>query len=484
MRRLVWVFAALLLGLSAVPFAPGVSADAIEGLLSAEAESYAVRVQYDIPLPIGPGTVPHVVGEVRRSQAGENAKGVAAAPTHFDAVVGGTYYDPDKDNDDSGLNCGPGNRTGCNLPPQTECFYPGTLLDTKFAFPTDTKPDGSTKPLPATSYSTARCGAGPEAELHAVGAGVGPTGTATEALGPAVSVGAAAADALIRPVKGTLESTTSSRASGISIGGGAVTIGAVDASGRSQITGAPGGEKTEARIAVVDVVAGDSRFSIEGGQLVMGDQAVPIDSSGAKAAVEGINGGLAGLGCRIDLVTNPARYPQGFLFSRPDPKLGLDPAGKYAGSMAGGLVVLCDLPEAVTGATEFNPQRVQVVVGFAYTRAASEEETGGFGIGDLAGVFSDAPLPPAAPVVAGTSFTAPLATAPTVDTALTPAPAPATPPADLEVAGPRVETETAQPVLADFDMDPSTRWVVGVVSLVVWAALTHAGAQRLRGLLS
>ena len=473
MRRLVWVLVALFLGLSAVPFAPGVSADDIDGLLSAEAESYALRVEYDIPLPVSPGTIPHVVGEVRRSQAGENAKGISGAPTHFDAVVGGTYYDPDKEN-----------KGEENLPPQTECFYPGALLDTKFAFPSDTKPDGSTKALPATSYASARCGAGPEVELHAVGQGVGTPGTATEALGPAVSVGTTAADALVKPVKGLLQATTTARAEAISIGGGAVTIAGVEATGASQVSGKAGDQVTDARIKLTDVVAGGSRFSIEGGQLVIGEQAMALDSSGARQAIEGVNTGLAAFGCRLDLVTNPARYPQGFLFSRPEPRTGVDEAGKFAGSMAGGLVVLCDLPEETSAGTEFKPQRLQVVVGFAYTSASTEDEAGGFGIGDLGGVFSDTALPPPSPVVAGVNVTAPLDTTP-ASAALAPAPV-ATP--DASPAAPPPEapetTEVAQPILADFDMDPATRWAIGIVSLVVWAALTHAGAARLRGLFS
>lgn len=466
---------ALFVGFTAVPFAPGVSAQGLEGVLSAEAESYALRVEYDIPLPLGPGTIPHVVGEVRRSQAGENAKGLAAAPTRFDAVVAGTYYDPDKEN-----------KGEENLPPQVECFYPGNSLDTRFAFPSDTKPDGSTKSLPATSFSTARCGAGPETELHAVGEGTGTPGATTAAVGPAVAIATTSADALIRPVKNVLESTTGARAEGISIAGGAITIAAVEAAGESRVSGKPGDEATAARVSLSDVVAGDSRFAIEDGQLIIGGQGVPVDSAAARQALDGVNEGLAGSGCRIDLVSSPGKYPQGFLFSRPEPRTGLDEAGKFAGSMAGGFVVLCDLPQDLTANTDFNPQRVQVVVGFAYTAVSAEEETGGFGIGDLGGVFSDAPLAPASPVVAGIDVARGLEPAPAAGAALAPDSGVA-PPAEEAATPPERSpgtSEVAQPIVADFDMDASTRWIVGILSLVVWAALTHAGAQRLRGLLS
>src|SRR6202008_3703775 len=97
MRRLTVSLAIFALGTVLVPFAPGVGADEPTSVASAEVQSYAIRVEYDIPLPVSPGPIPHVVGDVRRSGAGENAKGLAAAPTAFDAVVGGAYYDPDKD---------------------------------------------------------------------------------------------------------------------------------------------------------------------------------------------------------------------------------------------------------------------------------------------------------------------------------------------------------------------------------------------------
>ena len=117
------------------------SADGLDGIVTAEAESYALRVEYDIPLPIGAGTIPHTVGEIRRTSAGENAKGVAASPTQFDAVVAGTYVNPNSMIKDP---------KNYNRLPQAECFYPGALVDTKFAFPTDTR--DQTKALPPLMY--------------------------------------------------------------------------------------------------------------------------------------------------------------------------------------------------------------------------------------------------------------------------------------------------------------------------------------------
>jgi hypothetical protein len=463
MRRLVVSLALLALGAVLVPFAPGVGADEPTTVASAEVQSYALRVEYDIPLPASPGTIPHVVGDVRRSGAGENAHGLAAAPTAFDAVVGGAYYDPDKDNDQPLVPCGPGARTGCNLPPQTECFYPGDLLDTDFRFPTETK--GDTAALPATSYSTARCGAGPEVELHAVGAGDA----------PGYTVAAAAADGLARPVEGVLESTTAVRANGVTFAGGAITIGNIQASGHSEVTGKKGGQKTEASVALTDVNAAGTRFSIANNQLVIAGQSVPMDSPAAQSFVDQINAGLASTNCTIALLTDPARYPQGFLLGRKEPRIGVAEDGTFAGSMKAGMLVLCDLPEELSAGTDFKPQRLQAVLGFAYTSAAAETEPGGFGLGNL----GDSVL--------GNTFNAAPTAAPLPD--LAPSFAPVETPAAPVVDAPK--TLQARPAaaralpapLADFAMDPATRWLLAVVCVIAWATLTHTGVARLKRVL-
>jgi hypothetical protein len=464
MRRVTLSLAIFALGTVLVPFAPGVGADEPTAVASAEVQSYAIRVEYDIPLPVSPGTIPHVVGDVRKSGAGENAKGLAAAPTGFDAVVGGAYYDPDKDNDQPLVPCGPGARTGCNLPPQTECFYPGDLLDTDFRFPTETKAD--TAGLPATSYSTARCGAGPEVELHAVGAGDG----------PGYTVAASAADALARPVQGVLESTTSVRANGVSIGAGAITVGNIQAAGHSEVTGKKGGQKTEASVALTDINAGGTRFSIANNQLVIAGQSVPLDSSAAQSFVDQINAGLASTNCTISLLTDPARYPQGFLLGRKEPRIGVAEDGTFAASMKAGLLVLCDLPEELSAGTDFKPQRLQAVLGFAYTSAASEGEPGGFGLADLG---SD---------VLGEKFLAPSAATPSLPD-LNPAVAPgATAPtqaaAPTQQLQPRRAATRLPAPLGSFAMDPATRWLLGLACVVAWAALTHAGVRRLQSVLT
>jgi hypothetical protein len=449
----------LAMGVAALPFAPGVGADEPTVLASAEVESFALRVEYDIPLPVSPGTIPHVVGDVRSSGAGENAHGLAAAPTHFDAVVGGTYFDPGKD-DESVMPCAMADRSACNFPPQAECFYPGDLLDTDFRFPTETRE--SLSALPSTSYATARCSAGPEIELHAVGAGDG----------PAASVASAAAHADARPVEGVMQGSTSARAKGINLAGGAITVASIETSGHSEVTGKPGGQRTEAKVALTDINAGGTRFSIANDQLLIAGSAIPVDSSAAQSFIDSVNDGLAPSRCTLALGTNPARYPQGFLLSRKEPRIGVAEDGSYAASMKGGLIVLCDLPDELGTGTDFKPQRLQAVLGFAYTSAAADDEPGGFGIGNLAdvGVLGETsaapstgvpPLPDLAPLAA-------------------PLDAAAAPPADPAQLTTRRAAVDLPPPLGDFDMDPATRWLLALVSVITWAALTHAGIRRLQ----
>jgi hypothetical protein len=454
------ILALLAMGAVAIPFAPGVGADEPTILSTAEVEAFGVRVEYDIPLPVSPGTLGHVVGEIRRSGAGENAKGIAAAPTHFDAVVGGTYYDPGKDNEDV-LPCSSADRSACNLPPQTECFYPGDLLDTDFRFPTETR--DSLNALPPTSYATARCAAGPEVELHAVGAGDA----------PAATVAAVKSDALARPVGDVIQATASSLTEDVSLAGGAVRVGSIHAAGHSEVTGKPSGQKTDANVTLTDVEAGGARFSIADGELVVAGQGMPLDSAAAQSFVDGVNEALTPTRCTIALGTDPARYPQGFLLARKEPRIGVADDGTFAGSMKGGLIVLCDLPDELGTGTDFKPQRLQAVLGFAYTAASATAEPGGFGIGDL-GV--DVPAAAPATEVAGLQVTAP--EAPALE-AVAPVEAAAPTPIQPVRAARAVPTP-----LGDFDMDPATRWLLGLVSVVAWGALTHAGARRLRGALN
>ncbi len=446
-RSLALAAAASLLGLAMVPLLTSAGAAAgLDGLVTGEAESYALRIEYDAPLPLGPGTIPHTVGEVRRSQAGENSKGLAAAPTHFAAVVGGTYADPDK------------SRKGDErLPPQVECFYPGDLVNTAFAFPTNTQAE--TAPLPPTSRASARCVAGPEVELHA---------SAAIAEIAAVTARDVASDTLIRPAAGVARATTAAHASSVSIANGAVTIGAIQVDGVSTVTGKTGGAASHTRVSLTDVVAGGVTFSLADDRLLAGPLNLPIGGPLAQSVIDQANAGLAASRCRVDVITQPAHYPQGFLFSRPNPRVGVAGDGSFAGSLRAGLLIVCDLPESVTGNTDLNPQRVQVVAGFAYSAVSAVDEPGGFNLGNLIaapglpslslapGLNSDSALGPLAPT---TELTA----------------GPSTPP-----PRPAGTVSTARPVRLAASLGSALRWSLGLVCLVVWALLTHFGITRLR----
>jgi hypothetical protein len=458
---------AALLVLPLAAMAPAHAADVgPDGVISGQAESYAMRVEYDLPLPAGSGTVAHVSGEARRSKAGENAKGIAAAPTEMDAVVGGKYIDPQ------------GTGHPVRKAPQTECFYPGSLLDTHFFFPTDTQAE--TAGLPRTGYATARCGAGPEAELHSSSVNVGAPGTASEALGPVLTAGQVGGDALAHTVKNTLDASSASRASNVSIAGGAVTIGSVVASGHSATTGQPGGASSRAAIELDDIDAGGVTFSVasaitndkETVDLTVAGQTVPVDSSTAQATLAAANAAIKGLGCSLTLVGSPAEFPQGFLFSRPQPDLGVKPDGTLGASYRGGLLVVCDMPRSVTDNLDnFSPERAQILVGFAFTSASAHAEVGGFGLGDLA----DA-TPGAGSGVLGTTLSAAPSTGGTSALPSLAAPPDSTAPAPAVVAPARRAAPAA--AILPYRMGTAARWLIGLLGVLVWALLGHLGARR------
>ncbi len=449
MKRLGYALIALVLGISMVPLIASVSnADGLDGLVTAEAESYALRVEYDIPLPAGSGDIPHTVGEIRRTTAGENAKGLAAAPTHLGAVVIGQYINPNKEFTDP---------ADYNYPPQVECFYPGDLVNTVFGFPTDTR--AQTKPVPPVSKASAQCAAGPVAKL---------AGTAEYFDAPGVAARNLESTSDMRTLNGVDRAHTSAHASGISIADGAVTIGGVDISGASSVTGKKGGNATATRISVQDISIAGLTFSIADDRLIVAGQEVPLLGNVAQATIEQANALLLGSGCRVDVITNPGRYPQGFLFSRPAPKVGLAEDGSFAASMRAGLLVVCDLPEAVTP-DNLSPERVQVVVGFAYTAASATADPGGFGIGNLGGSGDTGSA-------LGTTGNTTVALPPLTETITTPATNNATTPK------PKPVIAIAKPALpiSVIPLDGATRLTLIVFCAIAWALLTHLGLTRLR----
>lgn len=447
MKRLALGLVALLLGMMIVPLVSSVSsADGLDGLVTAEAESYALRVEYDIPLPAGPGTIPHTVGETRRTSAGENAKGVAGAPTHFDAVVAGEYVNPNHEISDP---------KKYNRLPQAECFYPGDLVDVAFGFPTDTRDE--TKAVPPVSHATAECNAGPRSQLD---------GSVDHYAGVGVSADNLESTSFMRTEKGADKSDTSAHASNISIAGGVVTIGGVDISSASSVTGQKGGAATSTRVSVHDVRVAGVRFSIADDQLVAGSQQVPLFGNAGQAVIDQANTALVASGCRIDVIDNPGRYPQGYLFARPTPKTGLAEDGTFAASMRAGLLVVCDLPQNVTP-KEFTPERVQVVVGFAYSAASATADPGGFGLGDLTNGDQSVGALPSLDV----------AVAPTPDTPV--ALAPETPTAPTKHRPASTLAKQAR-FVAVTPLDGVTRTTLLVVCAVAWLVITHLGLSRLR----
>jgi hypothetical protein len=442
-----------------------------EGLISAEFDAFALRVEYDIPLPAGTGTVPRVVGEVRRSGAGENAKGLSAAPTQLDAVVGGTYADPDKSK-----------KGDERRPPQVECFYPGDLLDTRFDYPTDTQAE--TASAPPVGYAIARCGAGPAVDLAA-------RNGAAEL--PDARVGGGVADGHALPASGILGSSASARATDVVLADGANTNGQVAVHGASETAGTPGTAKTSAEVTLGDVTVAGVRFSLANDRVTLAGTDVPLDAASTQTLVTTLNGALAPTGCRIDLLSRPEAYPQGFLLGRKPPAIGVAEDGSLAASMQGGLLVLCDLPADATAPTGFSPQRMQVLVGFAYTSVAANDEPGGFNLGSLSigsdpgsgtfgGSFGD-DLGDGGSTDLGAIAAGPLAplgdAVGAIDTAV-PEAAPPPAPAAAPAAVPR---RAARPALAaiSYAMDPGHRLLLAVACLLVWAALTHLGLRRLRG---
>jgi hypothetical protein len=431
-----------------------------DGVISANVESYAARVEYDIPLPAGSGTVGQVVGEIRASAAGENAKGLAASPSALDAVVGGKFSDPQ------------GTGHPANQYPQTECFYPGALVDTAFAFPTDERKE--TSGAPPIGYATAQCGAGPTLDLRAhLG------GDKTAAAGPTLTAASTTSEALARPVKGVLEATTSSRAADLSILNGAITVGGVDVRGHSQITGRPGEGASTASVALTDINAAGVLFSLastsnngaQSVQLTSAGQTMSLDTAPARGVIDAANAALKPTGCTLGVLSSPDRYPQGFLFARPEPDIGVTDDGNSAGSYRGGLLIRCDIPRSISEPSTFNPQRAQILLGFAYTGTSRKPgddnfSIGGFDTGDLVGSAQS-------PALANLLVSSPL---PAVA-----APAAAPPPAAVAPATERAAAHPAGPALIyPRHLAASTKWILGLVSLVLWVPLTNAGVRRLR----
>jgi hypothetical protein len=439
------------------------------GNLTADVESFVVRVEYDLPAPASTGSVPHVNGEVRRSSGSDNAHGVAGAPSQLDPVVGGEYVNPDN------LAPKPQRRL-----PQSECAYPGDLQTTSFLFPTQNQPE--TANLPATSVATSQCTAGPQVLLHATDAGIGTPLTPSAQLAPVVRSGLATADATAGPDHNSLLADTSAQVTNLSLLNGLVTIGGVSVASHSDVDGHPGGAHTQSRIALSDVVVAGVHFSVDNDQVNVGGQLLALASPAVQQLVDQIDALLSPSGCRLDLLTQPSAYPQGFLLSRSAPELGVAVDGHLAASMRGGLLLLCNLPQSITSKLNgFSPERAQILVGFAFSSAEAGGNIGGlggFGLGDLGGGAGGKATP---------TLGTPIATTPGRIVALSPPALPAssagpTNPPPPVASRPATPAQVASPVtrLAGTGLDPAFRFALFAMCLLVWLALTQLGLTRLR----
>jgi hypothetical protein len=462
--------AGIALALAAVTTPVAHAGDAPQPLLSAEAEAYAMRVEYDLPVPAGSGTVAHVDATAQRSASVESGHGLAAAPTQFDAVVGGKFADP------------AGSGHAVNHVPQVECNSPSDDPTHVFRFPTDTSSQEASSP--ATSYAYASCGAGPSVELRAH---VGDP-TAAAAKDPSAAVAPAAAEssgASIRPDKGVLNAEAASTAQGLALAGGLITIGSVSAYGASATAGTPGTASSTANVAISDIRAGGVAFSLtftgvgpaESVTVAVAGKSVPLGDAAGQAVLAAANQALAATGCSMTVTSDPARYPEGFLFSRPQPDLGVKDDGSLAASYRGGLLVVCDVPDnPVATATKFSPERFQALIGFVYTSVAAQPGTdiGGFGLGDLGGTPGATALPAAVTPTQHALGLGPSATVVPVGGA----PAAASPAAATAstAAPPSIITSFLRPLPA------GARWTLLVSCLALWAWLTHLGIARLLGI--
>jgi hypothetical protein len=390
------VAVAVVFAVAGLPFS-GHAAGNLE--LAGETEAFALRVEYDIPLPASAGTIPEVVGEIRRTN-GENSKGLAAAPTAFDAVVGGAVYDPYStyNGNDGPLllpNIKVGStqvprNTGVNPPvnphnrlPTTECFYPGQGTNTTVKYPTDFRP--GTSSVPPVSYANAQCSPGPQTQLTAWAAAADSPGYPTEPIGGVIHSGAVQGEALLRPNKGVVESSTRASAKAVTILGGVIRIGSIEAEGSSNAEGPGGKAATRGHVAITNITAAGQTFSLADDEISFGGQSFPTSSQQAHSFMDGLNASLASSGCKLAILGPAEKYPQGYLLSRKPPTLGVAKDGTYAASMNGGMLVLCDIPASISGPTTFTPQRAQILVGFEYSMARAVNAPGGFSFGGLLG---------------------------------------------------------------------------------------------------
>jgi hypothetical protein len=340
---------------------------AVPPVFSGDVQAVGVRIEADEPLPAGPGDIPSMTGQLNSQ---ENFSNATASVDLLGAVVGPKLADP----------TGDGHQY--TQLPQATCVYPSAPNTDSQSYPFD----GTDQ---QTAQSQTTCSGGPSAtglayatqlggnagvtnpaELNTLGLSALPLGTQAavsghESLGPDTADGSVrvAADAEVHDfsIPGLLK------------------VASVAATGWTEASGRAGGASTSAQVQVTGLTIGGATISVgpQGVQLGSG-AAVPVSS--AQALVSAFNTAAGAVGCDLTVLSNPATYPQGPLFSRPPLPDRVSPAGTDAGSTAAGVAVRCVVPDNLNP-TNFKPLILQLLFGFVGTEAGASTQDIQLGIG-------------------------------------------------------------------------------------------------------
>lgn len=390
----------------AAAFSPGPAPPVFTG----DAQAFAVRIEADEPLPVGPGDIPSVSGQLN---AQEDFSTATAAVDLMGAVVGPKIADPTGDG-----------HQYTELPEAT-CLYPSDPNNAAQSYPFD----GSDQ---QTAQSETSCASGPSATAQAyagqIGGGAGITNpnelnTLQASSLPLGIQGVAAGHESLGPdaADGSVRVSADAEVHDFSIPG-MLHVDGVEATGATEVSGRPGGAISTAQVTVTGLTIAGATISVTPSGVQLGS-AAPVPVSGAGPLVQQFNQIAGTEGCNLTILSNPADYPQGTLFARPPLPNRINPNGTDAGSTGGGVVVRCVVPEALNP-TNFKPLILQIVFGFVGTEANASLTVPQLGIGGAIGSLTTAPpvaappasLPaslPAAPAPAPTPVAAPAAITPT-----------------------------------------------------------------------
>ncbi|MHB1787438.1 MAG: hypothetical protein ACYCS7_15110, partial [Acidimicrobiales bacterium] len=299
----------------AVAGGPAATPGPVPSSFSGDVEALAVRLEVDEPLPAGSGDLPNLSGEVNADEgtakltAAADLLGPTTGPKVVDPTGSGGHYADD---------------------PQATCGYPSGPLSASQSYPLN----GTDKP---TIQSEATCGTGPSASGQAYSTG----GTTTLA-----SFASSSGHATLGPDPslGALHVAADAEASQVVVPG-LFSVAGVQATGSSQASGRSGGAASQAQVTVSGLsIAGASISLDRGGVSLGGAPSVPVTQ--AQPVIDRFNEAVAASGCTLTVLSNPATFPQGPLFSRPPLPDRVNPDGTDAGSTAAGFLVRCVVPDA------------------------------------------------------------------------------------------------------------------------------------------